>query len=162
MRREVWCCIIFWQRNKWISINKLHWSHSLCPSLVHRSMSGPERDGDSWARRHGTREGQPDPLLPGISEEEERQRPHPSLVLLPAGRCRSGRPLAAGASAAHPVPHRQDGHQEAKAVRELHPSLPQAEVPAVWGEGGRGVPAVHPRRDGRRPGLLQLQGAGDP
>lgn len=93
-------------------------------------MSGPECDGDSWTCRHGTGERQPDPLLPGIAKEEERQRPHPSLVLLPARRSRSGCPLAPGASAL-PVPNRQDGHQEVEAVRELHPPLPQAEVPAV-------------------------------
>ena len=49
-------------------------------SFVNRGLSWPECDSDPWACCHGNRERQCDALLPGISEEEERQRPHPTLV----------------------------------------------------------------------------------
>lgn len=97
-------------------------------------MSGPERDGEPRACCHGTRERQLDSLLPGISEEEERQRPHPSLVLFSTHRSPAaflpGHPLTSCASA-HPVPYREEGHQEIEAVRQLHPAISAAKVSPV-------------------------------
>lgn len=124
-------------------------------------MSRPECDSDPWACRHGNRERQRDALLPGISEEEERQCPHPTLVLLPSG-CSHSRassipsiPLSSRTRALS-VSHREDGHQENEAIRELHPSFPPAKVSSVRGDGGRDVPAVDSQCVREGPGFLQL------
>lgn len=97
-------------------------------------MSGPKCDGEPRACCHGTRERQLDTLLSGISEEEERQRPHPSLVLFSTHRSHSaflpGHPFTSCASA-YPVPYREEGHQEIEVVRELHPAISAAKVSSV-------------------------------
>lgn len=139
----------------------------LLGSSINRCMSGPERDRDPWACRHSNGERQRDPLLPGIPEEEERQRPHPTLVLFSPrdshSRAPSAPPIALPTcTRALSVSHCEDGREEEHAVWELHPSFPPAEVRSVRGDGGRGVPAADCQCDSRDgPGFLQLPGPRD-
>ena len=136
-------------------------------SFVNRGMSWSECDGDPRACCHGNRERQHDTLVPGISEEEERQRPHPTLVLFSSccsHSCASSLPSVplSPCTRARSVSDRKDGHKENEDVWELHSSFPPAKVSSVRGDGGRGVPAEDSQCDKDGAGLLQLQGSGDP
>lgn len=130
-------------------------------SFINSGMSRSKRDSDPWTDRHGNRGGQPDPVLPGVSEEEEQQHTHPPLVCV-SSRCSHSlarfllRALVASCPRALSVSDRQVGHEESEAVWELHPSLPAAKVSPVRGNGGRGVQAEDCQRDGDGPGFLHL------
>merc|ERR1712002_1028375 len=100
-------------------------------------MSCPECDSDPRACCHGNRERQPNTVLPGISEEEEQQCPHPALVLFSSGCSHSHTASSSSFLLSIPlsscpralaVSDCEDGHKENEAVWELHPPFPPAKV----------------------------------
>lgn len=101
---------------------------------TNRSMPHPERDSHTWARCLSNRERQPDLVLSGVSEEEEQQRPHSSLVLHPSRISNSRASIFCSTRlprCTRSVSDCEDGGKEDEAVWELHPRFPPDEVPSV-------------------------------